>query len=117
LLQRGVGQKDSLREGLQIIFNFPVKNGQLQQALVVTDTQSNQKVPVKVSLDTMSGAYIIQPQSGVWKYMTTYTFTLNAPLDAQDGNLSTSLSGLTYTTLDAMTDVQLQKVVTNDGTQ
>ncbi len=117
LLQRGVGQKDSLREGIQIMFNFPVKNGQLQQALVVTETESNQKVPVKISLDTMSGAYVIQPQSGVWKYMTTYTFALNAPLDAQDGNLPTSLSGLTYTTLDAMSDVQLQKVVINEGTK
>jgi hypothetical protein len=117
LLQRGVGQKDSLREGLQIMFNFPVKDNQLQQYLIVTDTQSNQTVPVKVSLDGMSGAYVIQPQSGVWKYLTTYTFSLSSSLDTQDGNLPTNLSGLSYTTLDALTDVQLQKVVSNSGTQ
>jgi hypothetical protein len=45
------------------MFNFPVKDGQLQQYLIVTDTQTSQKVAVKVSLDTMSGAYIVQPQS------------------------------------------------------
>lgn len=117
LLQRGIGQKESLREGIQIIFNFPIKEWQLQQALVVTETESKQKVPVKISLDTVSGAYIVQPKSGSWKYMTTYSFTLNSVLDAQNGNLPTSLSGLTYTTLDAMTDVQVQKVVTNAGTQ
>ena len=64
----------------------------------------------------MSGAYIIQPQLGR-KYLATYTFTLSSPLDTQEGNLPTTLSGLTYTTLDALGDVMLMKVVTNDGKQ
>ena len=114
-MQRGISQKESLREGIQIVFNFPVQDGQLQKYLIVTDTQTSQKVPVKVTQDAMSGAYVIQPQVGVRKYLTKYTFTVNSPLDTQEGNLPTTLSGLTYTTLDALGDVMLMKVVTNDG--
>lgn len=113
MLQRGIGQKESLREGIQLIFNFPVKDGQLQQYLLVTDTKTNKKISINVVADTMSGVYTLQPQAGMWNYLTTYTFALSAPLDTQDGNLPSTLSGLVYTTLDALTDVILQKLVVN----
>ncbi|MEI6673313.1 MAG: hypothetical protein WCL02_08670 [bacterium] len=54
LLQRGISQKESLHDGMQLVFNFPVKDGQLQKYLVVTDTQSNQKVPIKITQDVLS---------------------------------------------------------------
>ena len=98
-----------------MIFNFPVKEDQLQKYLVVTDTQTNFKIPVKVTLDTVSGAYILQSEIGMRKYLTTYTFALSSSLDTQEGNLPSTLSGLSYTTLDALSDVVVQKVVTNDG--
>ena len=115
LLQRGISQKESLREWIQIVFNFSVKDGQLQKYLIVTDTQTSQKVPVKVTQDAMSGTYIIQPQVWTRKYLTPYTFTLSSSLDTQEGNLPSTLSGITYTTRDALGDVMLMKMVTNDG--
>lgn len=98
-----------------MIFNFPVKEDQLQKYLIVTDTQTNFKIPVKVIPDTVSGTYILQSEIGMRKYLTTYTFSLSSPLDTQEGNLPSTLSGLSYTTLDALSDVIVQKVVTNDG--
>lgn len=115
LLQRGISQKESLHDGMQLVFNFPVKDGQLQKYLVVTDTQSNQKVPIKITQDVLSWVYILQPQVGVRKYLTTYNFSLSSSLETQEGNLPSTLSGLSYTTLDALTDVMLQKVVKNQG--
>ncbi|MEI7557467.1 MAG: hypothetical protein WCJ45_01040 [bacterium] len=62
-MQRGVSQKESLHEGMQLVFNFPIKDDELQQYLLVTDTQSNEKVSVNVVQDITSGTYIIQPKS------------------------------------------------------
>lgn len=48
---------------MQLVYNFPVKDTQLQQYLVVTDTQSNENVPVNVMNDITSGTYIVQPKA------------------------------------------------------
>ncbi|MEI6673314.1 MAG: hypothetical protein WCL02_08675 [bacterium] len=40
---------------------------------------------------------------------------MSSSLETQEGNLPSTLSGLSYTTLDALTDVMLQKVVKNQG--
>jgi len=51
------------------------------------------------------------------KYLTQYTFSLSSPLEAQEGNLPSTLGELSYTTPDALSEVNVQKVVNNEGKQ
>jgi uncharacterized protein YfaS (alpha-2-macroglobulin family) len=107
LLQWKALCQDSLGQGIQLIFNFPVHSDQLKQYLQVKNMKTDKIIPVEVLETVTPGIYTLKPTAWAREYLTTYEFSLSNPLDAQNGNIPTKLTPLSYTTTDAILNVDV----------
>lgn len=115
LLQRSVSSNETLRDGIVLMFNFPIKDNQLEKYLVVTNQNNSKEIPVIIVWDQELSAYVLQPQSWIWDYLTDYKFSLTSSLETQEGNLPTTLDDIFFKTPDAITNVDIKKIVYYSG--